>query len=627
MRPRSRASRIALACLLPASALWACAQLLNVDGIDIEPVAVDAGAAGGGAPAPTCQAGAFRCEGAALQLCEQGSTGFRTVRVCSSAELCCSSPDLCAGQPGCLAPACSEGELRCDGAVLQGCNAGHTAFVPLDRCASATQCNATLGRCTDEPCDASTREHQCNGNNYEECLPDRSEWTLSETCPTYGLCSTEAPAGCAPSECRIGGAGSLLSPYQCVSGNLLRCNDAQTDWEFVETCLNTANCNALIEPLQGSPYAPVMSTAMLRSLGCSAPGCAPGRYLCDGANLMLCGANRTGYLDRIDTCMTARHCDATAGRCSVAPCSVGVHQCSGDEYQVCTELGWQVEKRCDANAPCDTRSGCQPAQCRANEYRCTGDLLERCNVERTGWIPVETCATEALCDVAAKRCDKPVCAPGESRCAPTGQLQRCNPERDGYSTQSDCAVLANLAPGVDASAACDPSAAGRCLAVASCENGALRCNGAELERCRDNAFHPFARCSTPAQCDAVNGGCIAPVCEPGEYRCVTPGAPPTPVEDTGQRRGATLEVCNDAGTAFQTVRACAPLELCDDAHGQCDICDAARPLACSGTALEVCTADGQERTLYKVCAQGCVEAGTQGASRTTCLEDMATSTP
>jgi hypothetical protein len=627
MRQRPRAPWVALASFFSFFAFWACAQILNVDGIIVELPPVDAGAAGAGPGAPACQAGSFHCEGAALQLCEQPADGFRTVRVCSSPELCCATPELCAGQPGCLAPACSDGEFRCEGAVLQACNSGHSAFVEIDRCPSATQCNATLGRCTEEPCDSTSREHQCNGRDYEECLPGRSEWTLSEACATYGLCSTAEPAGCTPSDCRIGGSGNEQSPYQCVSGNLMRCNDAQTGWEFVETCLNTANCNALIEPLLGDPYAPAMSGSMLRVLGCTAPGCAPGRYKCDGANLTLCGANRTNYLDRVDTCITPRHCDANAGRCNSVPCTIGQRQCSGNEYQVCTESGWKVEEICDPTAPCDAQSGCQPTLCRPNEYRCSGEQLERCNVERTGWIPVEVCASQALCDVASKRCLAPVCASGESRCNPDGQLQHCTPERDGWSVDADCAALANLAPGAAASAACDPSGAGRCLPAASCVSGAYRCNGAELERCRDNAFHPYAHCSTPAQCDALGGACVAAVCDPGQFRCVAPGTPPTPVEDTNGRRGATLEVCNDAGTAFETRRACGPLELCDDEHGQCDICDAASPLACSGSALEVCTADGQERTLYKVCTQGCLEAGTGGASRTTCREDLAAPAP
>jgi hypothetical protein len=102
---------------------------------------------------------------------------------------------------------------------------------------------------------------------------------------------------------------------------------------------------------------------------------------------------------------------------------------------------------------------------------------------------------------------------------------------------------------------------------------------------------------------------------------VNPADPSTPVADDASRLGLLLQVCNDSGTGFESASACGPLELCDEVHGQCDICDPTLPSVCAGNDLLVCTADGQELTLYKVCAQGCIDAG-DGSSRTTCREDL-----
>jgi hypothetical protein len=596
----------------------ACGQILNVEGIEIVLPQNVAGAGGGSSTA--CTPGEFRCEGASLRLCEASTGEFRTVRVCSSDELCCADPQLCdRGQPGCIAPTCLAGELRCQGDILEECNAGQTGFIPIDRCQSALHCNASLGRCTEQPCDSALRQQQCNGSTLEECLPERSAWSPLEYCTTRALCSPEA--SCEQPACRIGGPGNQPSPYICMSGNLMRCNDAQTGWEFVETCLNPANCNALINELVGDPYATEMTTRQLERLGCTTPVCSPGRYLCQESTLRLCDANRTAYT-AVDTCQSPRHCDANSGRCMPQPCVVGDRQCSGDEHQVCTETGWRVLDRCDAGSPCDPEGGCRPAVCNANEYRCTGAELERCNVARTGWIPVNTCTTAALCNVAAKRCEAPVCAPNERRCTAAGVLERCNEDRTGWSTLSDC--VASAAAGAnDASALCDPSAGGRCLPSPSCTAGFFRCNGAELELCRDNAWHPHDRCTTAAQCDAIGGSCLVALCEPGQFRCVTPGSPPVPAEDGASRLGLQLEVCNDFGTAFEASRECARLELCDDEHGQCDICDPSLPLLCSANRLQVCTADGQELTPLKVCTMGCDTVQVDGTSRTTCLEDLA----
>jgi hypothetical protein len=617
MKAPPRAARGALVILatLALAAFGACGELLNVDGIEI--IQSSAGSGGGGA-SEDCEPGSFRCEGAALELCEP-TREFRTVRVCSAPELCCSAPEQCAGQPGCLAPTCMAGERRCRGEVLEECNAGQTGFVEIDRCLNEPSCNATLGRCTDGPCDAIAREKQCNGPQLEECLAN-SGWIPIEACATHGLCDPSAET-CAVGDCRIGGVASLPSPYQCVGGNLLRCNDAQTGWEHVETCLNPSNCNALIVALAGDPYAQSMSTEQLESLGCSPPACAPGRYRCDGAVLSLCGINRTGYLDRIATCASPRQCDARGGRCLDAPCTIGQRQCSGDEFQVCAESGWVTETTCTRGAPCDPAQGCLPTLCEPNEYRCEGPVLERCNVERTGWIPVKTCDTAGLCNVATKRCEVPACQAGDVRCTPQGGLERCDPQQTGWTLAADCAARVSLPSGANPSVACDPSGVGQCLGVSSCATGALRCNDRELERCRDGAWRPHARCATAAQCDATGAGACQPaLCEPGTYRCVVPGNPPTAADDLTPRLGLALEACNADGTGYVPALGCAPTELCDDAHGQCDICEPSQ-LLCSGQELLVCTADGQERTLYKVCEQGCVEA-TGNSNRTTCREDL-----
>lgn len=621
MKPRSRAGSLIASASLAAAVLGACAQILNVDGVELvtEPTA---GAGGGGpAPTPSCQSGSFRCTGPALQLCEEGNV-FRTVRVCSSPELCCDTPERCNGQPGCQPPACSEGEFRCSGEVLEVCNAGQTGFDAIDRCASPLMCNASLGRCSDAACDAAGRQRQCNGPALEECLPGRSEWSLVDTCRSNALCNLDPTVGCEPAQCRIESPSAAPSPYICVAGNLMRCNDALTGWEFVETCLNPANCNALIDTLVGDPYAPEIPTEQLERLGCTPPGCAPGRYRCEGADLMLCGANRTGYIEPVARCESALHCDASRGRCADAPCAPGERQCNGDQYRVCTTTGWDVLDTCPSGAPCDPLTGCLETLCRPNEYRCDGAELERCNVERNGWIPVRACAAAALCNVAAKRCDSPVCLAGAARCARSGALERCKADSSGWEPVADCASAVGMAASPAASTLCDPSGAGSCVPTAGCAEGALRCNGAELERCGGTAWHPAEHCATPAQCDSSAGRCQPAVCAPGSFRCVNPADPSAAVADDASPLGLTLQACNALGTGFEPVSACGALERCDAERGQCDICDPTLPSVCSGDELLVCTADGQELTLYKVCAQGCIEAGTNGSSRTTCREDL-----
>jgi hypothetical protein len=597
-----------------------CEQILNVDGIKLgrQPALVDASADTVDAPPQVCVGGQLRCQGVALQVCLSDGSAFRTARVCSTPELCCDGPQ-CGTIQGCLPPACAAGDFLCEGTTLSICNDGQTGWTPIDECATAAQCNASLGRCTEQPCDSVRREYQCNGAVLEQC--QAPGWRLIDTCATPTLCKTgAATVECAETRCVIG--DNQLSPFQCTYGDLMRCNDAQTGFEHVETCLNPTRCTPLIEDLAGDAYAPVLSSQELLALGCRAANCSPGRYECqpDGA-LMRCNADLTGYRDLVDTCASAAHCNAAAGRCDAVPCTEMTTQCSGEEFQRCIAGRWvRAGLPCASGARCDHTQGCTPAVCQATEYRCEGRELMRCNVNLDGWIPVHTCETESLCNAAAKRCDQPVCLQGQRRCSRDGDLLECGEGREAWRIVADCGAGIGAGIGANVSAACDPTGPGRCLGQTSCAAGALRCNGQFIERCRDNTWVPHARCATAALCDASGtGSCLEPTCQPDTYQCVAPGANSIPAAPGAPTRGLLLQRCNSSGTGYELSETCSAEEFCDAAHGQCDICDSGEPVFCNGNELSVCTADGQERMLQRVCPLGCVTPEQPGPPA--CRED------
>jgi hypothetical protein len=214
---------------------------------------------------------------------------------------------------------------------------------------------------------------------------------------------------------------------------------------------------------------------------------------------------------------------------------------------------------------------------------------------------VRDCETEALCDPHSKRCNLPVCEPGQRRCERDGKLRRCAEGRHEWQLETDCAAAAGGALQGFQSGLCDLTQG--CLPEATCVNGSFRCNGAELERCLQDFWFPYARCASSALCNP-SGVCNPPVCEAGEGRCVTPGAEPTVARPGEPTLGLTLEVCNPGGTGFETVRDCAPDELCDGTHRQCDLCDPLEPV-CFQEKLHQCSADGQEREPERDCPGGC----------------------
>lgn len=609
----------------------ACAQILGTDELIIAPD----GAAGAISPPPgeppACQPREVRCDGAALQICRTDQRGFRTARVCSTPELCCDDPARCPGDLGCQAPACAAGEFRCEGELLSVCNDAQTGWAPLATCPSAAQCSTTLGRCTEQACSPTLPVRQCNQGALQECRPEG--WSTLAQCESTGLCNPDATAtACRRTSCtdvRGDGELDLPSPFKCDNGELLRCNDRQAEWEFVETCLNLLHCNDLSEVL-GDLQAAHLPLAELEALGCRPPDCTPGKYRCDEAGRLLrCNADRTGYTTPVQDCGAPGLCNASLGTCTLQECTEGTTQCSGSEYQVCTaQRTWLTQDTCAGAAQCDPRSGCRPAVCEVTQYRCNGAALERCNVEGTAWIPIDTCDTAELCNESAKRCEPPTCGAAEQRCSRDGKLQRCSPGRDSWQTTSDCRALAQLGPDAPperVAASCDLSGGGRCNPAPACIADSLRCSGQYLERCVNDGWQPVERCVSGAACDAGAGACRPNACRPGQHRCVTPGATPRVAEPGEDTQGLTLQVCDDAGTGFSNVRDCPADNFCDARHGQCDLCRPLDPL-CFGGSLYRCSADGQERELEKACTAGCVlvpVSEPRPGSRPTCQEDVA----
>jgi hypothetical protein len=64
-------------------------------------------------------------------------------------------------------------------------------------------------------------------------------------------------------------------------------------------------------------------------------------------------------------------------------------------------------------------------------------LLKVCNADRTGLVPVKTCATAALCNPAAGDCTSSACVPNQYRCL-VDVLQTCNADQTAFQTVQSC---------------------------------------------------------------------------------------------------------------------------------------------------------------------------------------------
>jgi hypothetical protein len=93
---------------------------------------------------------------------------------------------------------------------------------------------------------------------------------------------------------------------------------------------------------------------------------------------------------------------------------------------------------CATAALCNATAGrCDTPTCAVNEYKCVGAELRICNASRNAFQLSKTCATSALCNEGAGTCDSPACAVGQYQCQ--GNLLRvCNSGRTAYETSKTC---------------------------------------------------------------------------------------------------------------------------------------------------------------------------------------------
>lgn len=386
---------------------------------------------------------------------------------------------------------------------------------------------------------------------------------------------------CEPGQVRC--AGALVQA--CV-----RSSQAPT-WLTVNDCKQAALCVADPDPR------------------CLTRPCIAGEASCDGATPRVCNAAEDGW-ELLGACVSEAHCSINAADCAgtapcclAAPCEAGEMRCNQGQMQRCnaTATAWDSVSECATPDLClaglsscggaGTSCACQPPPCEQNETRCTGSTFERCNAGRTGWEPVEPCATEALCEggraLGLNSCQPPACAVGDHVCTPAGVLRACRLDRTDYVDQDEC-----VGPPF-----CD-AALGECT-PAPCEVGQQRCNGNQIEECLEDrtGFRPVlgGTCATAALCidsDPADIHCDPPQCVAGAFNCFG---------------GAQLQRCNDDRTRFEPFGPpCLRPDLCSAARGRCDFCFPGRQECTPEVdASRICSVTGNSFGPETFCPLGC----------------------
>jgi hypothetical protein len=555
----------------------------------------------------TCARGEYQCDGALLQICADDETSWVTVQRCAAAALCQVDP------ASCRAATCGADEMMCAGNLLQRCNAHRTGWDVFATCLSAAHCNADLRQCRTEPCNPG--ERRCDRSDVDDspvlevCREDGQDWSTLDRCVTRELCDQTlnpaasgrlvlgsdgkvelGPAPAQASKCQL--PACAAGEVRCEGTQLQYCAEGRTGFVAAEECATAALCTASLTNL-GPAGTPV----------CLPPACAADEHQCSEAGvLQVCNEDRSGFRV-IQTCIGAPFCSAALADqgqdgCRSAPCEAGQMQCNGAQVQVCRADRTGLDDSgilCDSAALCNAsdpaNAFCEPPACHrgatsSDEFHCEGAALQRCNESLSGYDTIDTCVSPALCDASQRfdGCQPPVCQPGQHACS-EGFLQLCNADQTGFDNVENCG----------SQAACDANR-GRC--ADPCEPGSVRCNeqSGDLEECQDllAGWQTIADCLSLPLCDAQNRRCNPPACSAGARRCETRGSSPV------------ITQCAPGREGFDVIRSCEPGQICDATNNECDVCTP-NAVRCEGDTLVTCDGRGQNE-LRQQCGGGLCSA-------------------
>ncbi len=420
---------------------------------------------------------------------------------------------------------------------------------------------------------------------------------------------------------RLRGSICQLGELRCVSEWLMTCAPTLDGWVDRDACSSPARCDSA------------------RGI-CTE--CTAGQFRCNGSSLELCNADQSGW-DVVEKCQDGVVCNLNLQAC--APCTPGEYQCNEGVLSQCSAPGsWGAPKDCGAPELCsvsaDRKSGqcANSSSCMPGKYACQDARLVRCDEQGVSWLPIQTCASAALCadslasaTDAAKlaRCAEPACDAEQARCD-GNQLKVCSDDRKSWVSSSTCS----------GDAPCNP----KLRACARCTPGEKACSGPELFTCDDKgAFQRSDTCESAELCNALDGKCDDPecdattrascsptepfllecgedrklhqticetpaLCNPREERCEVPVCAASAVRCDG----ALLEACNPSRTGWQPVENCQSAKFCSVSPPGCsnEPC-VANSFRCNDVFIERCGADGYERIARCAAAALChADSGT-----------------
>lgn len=360
-----------------------------------------------------CEPGAYRCNDGVPQLCRQDHT-WENKPACNPAWTCRvdNTSQNSAERGYSCAQACPRPlAYACNNGVLQRCSRDQDHWETVEVCADPALCDAHLAEAqagAGQPVHCAAPEclpgqYSCEGGTPRSCSGGR--WSATADPGAEASCA----APCTPGATRCSG----VRPYRCDDTGAWQRSPSSND------CASPALCDA--------------ASGTCKEPACSTPGefqCTPQGDDSPAQRLDRCRADQS-ELEPVDLCPFTAACDALNGRCLPTLCSPGADRCNGSQLEFCSGTAWQGADVQGAGSLC-------PTSCSPNETRCNDRFLEECGPDGT-WQRVAACATSQRCNAVTRQCLDPVCDENSPYRCTGNVLEKCNEERDGYSPLASCA--------------------------------------------------------------------------------------------------------------------------------------------------------------------------------------------
>jgi hypothetical protein len=364
---------------------------------------------GTGSASTKCTAGAARCDGLNVKVCNADGTAESIQATCLPSQSC--------SDGACRETDCVANSRFCkDGAVWK-CDSTGGGSAPAETCADGYFCRESEG-------DASCSDQACTGD------APLCDGTVATTCRSDG--SGPRPGGtdcndtgeaCYQGECRDVSCSSGMK--LCQHDDVYLCAQNGTDVSLFADCRDDEVCDGamgacrakLCEPGKtscdasrvttcneyGSAWLPTSKDCAANSEVCVNGSCrdrlcSPGRSFCEDGSVYSCDS--TGSVTTLsETCNPSwSHCEEypSYAYCAANECQAGQVFCDGNVIKTCAADNSIPETGtgCKADEYC-TNATCKPRGCELDQYFCKDGDIYYCGFEGP-WLE-QTCVDETRC--------------------------------------------------------------------------------------------------------------------------------------------------------------------------------------------------------------------------------------